>query len=76
VSLELTQLLLSSQPNTEDVDMHGDTPLLLAARCGAAHVAEALLKARADMNCQDGQRTTPLMLAARYDWWMTGCDTV
>ena len=65
MSLELVKLLLTGRPNPEAVDMHGDTPLLLAARCGSAHVVEALLKGGADVNSQDGQRATPLMLAAR-----------
>eukprot|EP00045_Choanoeca_perplexa_P012694 m.140110 g.140110 ORF g.140110 m.140110 type:complete len:861 (+) comp16102_c0_seq3:166-2748(+) len=67
VSLELVKLLLSFNPTSDMVDMHGDTPLLLAARCGAAHVAQALLKSGADMNSQDAQRVTPLMLAASLD---------
>jgi hypothetical protein len=60
---EAAALLLQRGAQVDARDGGGDTPLLVAARRGAAPVIEVLLGAKADANARDARGGTPLMLA-------------
>ncbi|MBS0396905.1 MAG: ankyrin repeat domain-containing protein, partial [Proteobacteria bacterium] len=61
---EAARLLIEHGAAVEAKDAAGDTPLLVAARRGAAPVVAVLLEARADADVTDARGGTPLMLAA------------
>ena len=61
---DAARLLLDHGAVVDARDVAGDTPLLVAARRGAAPVIAVLLDAKADSNAVDVRGGTPLMLAA------------
>jgi ankyrin repeat protein len=62
---KLADFLIASKANVSaQTRLAGITPLFVAAKNGAAGVAEDLLKAGADVNLANAAGTTPLMMAA------------
>lgn len=63
--LERVQSHLSSDNINKISPQTGDTPLMLAIRCGHAAIADVLLRAGADSNARHKSGETPIMLAAQ-----------
>jgi ankyrin repeat protein len=62
---KLADLLIASKANVSaQTRLAGITPLFVAAKNGAAGVAEEILKGGADVNMANAAGTTPLMMAA------------
>jgi uncharacterized protein len=53
----------TAEPRPKGMNRGGFTPLLYAAREGCIECAKQLLKAKADINLPDPDRTTPLVMA-------------
>lgn len=62
-NLQIMDLLLDHRPDVDHRDRFGDTALHWAALSGQTGAVKRLLAAHAAINAQNGQGTTPLMLA-------------
>ena len=68
--IEQWERKVTAEPRPQNRPVGGFTPLLLAAREGCVKCAEALVKAKADINLRDPEDISPLNLAllnARFD---------
>lgn len=66
-NLEILKKLLEARASPDAKDLHGKTPLLVAAEWNCRELAQVLLDAKASPNIPDSQGKTPLQLAAENE---------
>jgi ankyrin repeat protein len=70
-SPSIVNWLILHHANTEIKNKEGETPLHIAANYRANFIAELLLNAGADLNAQNNESLTPLMIAQRNGYQPT-----
>lgn len=64
--IEIIQLLLKNGADINQIDDHGDTPIIHSIKNEALNVTKYLIDNGASLDCKNYQDTTPLMFAALY----------